>query len=111
MRVVQAGDRLRFAFEAAPAFRIGGQMLGQHLNGHSAIQAGVARLVNLTHSACPNLGSDVEVAEPGTDCESHTFLVRKVKPDDSRIIRCALSVPKQCQIPTQEHATLTKAKG
>ena len=44
----------------------------------------------------PNLGSDVEVAEPGTHCESHTLLVRKVKtrrqPDYTVCPKCAQAV-------------------
>ena len=58
-----------------PLFQIGisGDVLGQHLDGDGAVEAGVASLVDFAHAARANLGSDVEVAEPRTASKGHAL--------------------------------------
>ena len=48
VRVVQAGDRLRLALEPLLEVGVRGDMLGQHLDGDGAVQAGVPGIVDLT---------------------------------------------------------------
>ena len=73
MRMVQAGDRLGFAFE--PLFQIGisRDVLRQHLNGHGAIQARVSGLVDLTHPARAEGGFDLVGAEWGSSRQCHQW--------------------------------------
>ena len=47
VRVVQGGDGAGFALEPLLQVRVIGDMLGQHLDGNGAVQAGVAGLVDL----------------------------------------------------------------
>ena len=49
--VVQAGDGPRFAREARAALSVGAQFCGEDLDGDRAVEAGVAGLVDLAHSA------------------------------------------------------------
>ena len=51
VRVVQRGQRLRFAREAREAIGIGGQGCGQDLDGDVAIELGIARAIDLAHPA------------------------------------------------------------
>ena len=50
VQVVQAGDGLRLALEPLLEIRVGGDMLGQHIDGDRAVQARVAGFVDLTHA-------------------------------------------------------------
>ncbi len=71
VRVVQAGDGLRLALEALLQIGVGRDVLGQHLDGDRAIQAGVAGLVHFTHAARAEGGLDFIGAEGGAGFERH----------------------------------------
>ena len=51
VRVVQAGDGFRFAFETLAQFRIRCQVPGQYLDRDHTIQPGISGLVDLAHPA------------------------------------------------------------
>ncbi len=61
--MVQAGDGLGFPLEALAEIRVGGHMRGEHLDGDGAVEAGVGRLVDLTHTARAERGVDLVGAE------------------------------------------------
>ena len=52
VRVVQRGDRAGLELKSLLQVRIGGDMLGQHLDSDSAVQASVGGFVDLAHAAC-----------------------------------------------------------
>ena len=53
-------------------FRSGSDaMLGEHLDGDGAVQAGVARLVHFAHAPSPNGREDLVGAEASADREGH----------------------------------------
>ena len=54
MRVRQRGDCLDLALEPLFQIRVGGDVLGEHLNGDGAVQAGVPGLVHLAHPLSAN---------------------------------------------------------
>jgi hypothetical protein len=45
---------------------------GQYLDGDIAVQAGIARFVDLAHTAGPEDGLDFVRTEPGADFEHHS---------------------------------------
>ena len=49
--MIQAGDGPRLALEALLQIRVGGEVLGQHLDGHGALQPRVARAIDFAHPA------------------------------------------------------------
>src|SRR6267378_3439731 len=51
VRVTQAGDRFRFALKTLPQSWVIRKMLRKNLDGDGAVQARVARAVNLAHAA------------------------------------------------------------
>jgi hypothetical protein len=53
VRMIQSGERTRFAFKARQAFRIGHEDAGQDLDGDVAPELRVAWPVDLTHSTAP----------------------------------------------------------
>ena len=63
VRVFDAGERLGLALEAGQAVGVGGDRLGQDLDGHVAVQALVAGAVDLAHAACAQRGEDLIRAE------------------------------------------------
>ena len=71
VRVVQRGDRPRLVLEAQPRFRVGRERAGQHLDGDRAIEPGVARAVDLAHSARAERGDDFVGTETGARVERH----------------------------------------
>ena len=54
-------------------------MLGQHLDGDGAVQAGVAGLVDLAHTPGAEGGLDLVRAEGGAGIEWHVLLSRRDK--------------------------------
>ncbi len=54
MRMVELRDRLGLALEAGLALRTLGQVLGEDLDGHRAVESSVLGLIDLAHTA----GSD-----------------------------------------------------
>ena len=53
------------ALEPLLEIRVGGDVLGEHLDGHGAVQAGVAGLIDLTHPARAEGGLDLVGTEGG----------------------------------------------
>jgi hypothetical protein len=51
VRVVQARDGLRLVLEPLLEIGVGGDVLGQDLDGDGAVQAGIAGFVDFTHTA------------------------------------------------------------
>ena len=58
MRMIQAGNRLRFALEAFAQVSAVGEMSGKNLDGDDSIEARIAGLVHLAHSTRTNSGED-----------------------------------------------------
>ena len=58
VRMIQAGDGLCFALEALAQFGAVSEMSGQHLDRDDSIEAGIARFINLAHSARTDRGED-----------------------------------------------------
>ena len=73
MRVVQAGDGLRLALEPLLEVGVGGDVLGEDLDGDGAVQAGVAGFVHLTHPARADGREDLVWAERGAGSEGHSY--------------------------------------
>jgi hypothetical protein len=64
-------DGLGFTIETLPCVRIGGQGRREDLDRNGAIQARVARFVDLPHPAGAGAGEDLVGAELGTNRERH----------------------------------------
>ncbi len=64
VRMVQRRDRAGLALEARTPIGIAGQFARQHLDRHRAIEARVARAVDLPHSAGAQRADDFVRAEP-----------------------------------------------
>jgi hypothetical protein len=71
VRMIQRRQRLRFTGEPREAVGVRLKQLGQHLEGHVAIQPRVARPVNLAHPALAEGGDDFERSDPGSRLEGH----------------------------------------
>ena len=65
VRVVQGGDRARFALEPLLQIGIGRNMLGQHFDGDGAVQTGVTGPVDLTHAPFTEGRLDLIRTQPG----------------------------------------------
>ena len=74
VRVVQRRDGFGFSLESLLEIRISRNVLGQHLDGDGAVQAGVAGLVDLTHPARADLGGDAVGTERGAGLEGHRLV-------------------------------------
>src|SRR5439155_11637447 len=70
-RVLERGNRTRFALEPLFELRIGSAMLGQNLDGDDAIQAGVASAVHFSHPAHSNARDDFVSAETDAGRQRH----------------------------------------
>ena len=69
--MVQGREGLRFPLEPGNTFGVRGQRLGQHLDGHLAIECRVGGLVDLPHSAFADLGSNLIRAEARAGLQRH----------------------------------------
>ena len=58
MRMIQAGNGSRFAFESLAQFGSVGKVIRKDFNGYYALQAGVSGAVHLTHPARANCRED-----------------------------------------------------
>ncbi len=67
-------DGPRLALETLTEFDIAGQMLGQHLDGDSAVELSVVREIDLPHPARAEQADDLVAAEPGAGGEGHQLL-------------------------------------
>src|SRR5262249_3498667 len=63
VRVVERRERARLALELAEALAIERQVLGQRLERDAALELGIAREIDDTHAAAPQLALDLEAAE------------------------------------------------
>ena len=71
VRVREPGDRPRLLLESLAGFGRRGPMQGQDLDRDGPIEAGVARLVDLAHSARPERREDLVRPEARTGEEAH----------------------------------------
>ena len=71
--VVERGDGARFLLEAQPQVGIAGESGGHHVDRDGAIEAGVARFVDLAHPARPEGGHDFVSAEAGSGRQRHAI--------------------------------------
>ena len=62
-------DRLRFAFEAGDAFRIGGKEIRKDLDGDVSTEPSIAGAIHFAHSARPERAADFVGAETSTRVE------------------------------------------
>jgi hypothetical protein len=67
VRVLEAGERTRLAFEAGLAFRIVRHLRRQDLEGDLAFELGVAGAVDLAHAATAHLGGDLVMGQFSSD--------------------------------------------
>ena len=74
VRVIQAGNGARLAFEPLAAFRLIGEMSGKNLDGDDPVQAGVAGAINLPHSPCAGRRDDFVRAETCVLHDAHHFV-------------------------------------
>jgi hypothetical protein len=63
VRMIEGGERLRFALESQRAIRITDEVVGQDFDGDVAIQFGIARAIDLAHAAFAQLVEDAKVSE------------------------------------------------
>ena len=73
--VIERGDRARFSIESGAGRGISTDIRGQHLYGHGAVEATVARAIHLTHTACPERGDDFVRSYPCTGNKSHEIRI------------------------------------
>ena len=69
--VIEGGERLRLAFEPGEAFGIGRNAVGEDLQRDFAIELRVARAEHLAHSARPEHGQNLVVADARSRYEAH----------------------------------------
>ena len=74
VRVVQAGDGLRLALEPLLEIGVGGDMLGEHLDGDGAVESRVSGFVHFPHTAGPNGGNDLVRAQLPSGFKRHRLL-------------------------------------
>ena len=73
VRMVQAGDGLRFALEALLHFGVVGEMRREDLDRHGAVQPRVGRLVDFAHPARADQREDLVGTESDACGQSHRF--------------------------------------
>ena len=71
IRMGQLRDDARLAIQPLLVFGRVGQVGGQHLDGHGAIEAAVGGFVDLAHAAGPDQGDDLIGSESGAGGECH----------------------------------------
>ena len=67
VRMIEPRDDACLALEASSSLRIRGEIGRQHLDGHEAVEARVARLVDLSHAAGCEKRDDLIGAQPRAD--------------------------------------------
>ena len=67
--MIQRGGGARFLLEPRKPFGVGGERLGQDLDGHIPAEPGVARLVDLAHPAGAERRRDFIGAEASAGCQ------------------------------------------
>jgi hypothetical protein len=81
--VIERGHRLGLALEAAAALGIGGQVAGQNLQGHVALELGVLGNEHLSHAALADPLDEAAVQQHGSGLERH-----EKAPPDCRVSNC-----------------------
>src|SRR5262249_32900849 len=71
VRMVEARDDARFAFEALPHFFAQRQVAGKDFDRDGPVEAGVARAVDLAHASGTEEVEDFVSSEPGSGGEAH----------------------------------------
>ena len=71
IRVVQGGEQARFALEAAAPVRILEKLSGQELDGDVAVEAEIARAIDLTHAPGAESTEDLVGTETRAGGERH----------------------------------------
>ena len=71
VRVIQAGQQLRFPLETRQAIGILRKEIGEDLQGDVASQSRVARAIDLAHPTCTDERDDLERAEARAGDEGH----------------------------------------
>ena len=66
VRMIERGQRLRFAREAGESIMIGGERVRQDLQGDVAIELRVASAIHLAHATGANGRDDLVRAESGS---------------------------------------------
>jgi hypothetical protein len=69
--MVQRRNGLGLTLEAQAQVGVLGEMLGQHLDGHGAVEAGVPRPVHLAHPPGPQGAEDLVGTQAGTRTQGH----------------------------------------
>ncbi len=65
--VVQRGEKLGFTLKASQAFGIGGEVLGENLDGDIAVKLRIPRPIHLSHAALAERFKDLVMTEGFTD--------------------------------------------
>ena len=91
--MVQRGERLRLAFEARQTIRIGGKQLRQDLQRHVAVQARIARAIDLAHPAGAEHGLNLERSQAcaRTDCHEVDPDYTALRPPTALTVQCLTS--------------------
>ena len=76
VRMVERCEQLGLALEPRQPLRIAGESIEQDFDCHLAIQAGVARAVDLAHPAGAERRHDLERTKAGAGCETHYYFDR-----------------------------------
>jgi hypothetical protein len=71
VRMMQRGQKLRFAAESGEPRRVRGERARQHLDRDVAVELRVPRAVDLAHSTLAEGSEDLVGAEAGTHRQSH----------------------------------------
>ena len=79
---VELRDRARLAVEALAELRVGRERLGEDLDGDRAIEARVARLVDLAHAAGPEGGEDSGTGRDERRAVAATVELLRLYPSD-----------------------------
>jgi len=74
VRVVEAGEDLRFPLEPREPIRVSREGVGQDLQRDLAVELRVGGLPDLSHAALAQEGGDVVVPEAGAGSEGHGLL-------------------------------------
>ena len=85
VRVVERGERLRFAGEPGQPIRVVGEGVGQDLQRDIAIELRVAGPKHLSHPAFADLRGDFVDAEAGAGSEGQlSWIIRAGRPEAAR---------------------------
>jgi hypothetical protein len=74
VRVIEGGERLRFAIEAGEALGVDREVGRQNYQGDIALQLGVAGLVDLDHPAGADWSGDLVRPKTAAGGEAHSNL-------------------------------------